>query len=111
MSYDSNFYYHPEKSGLTMLSFKDESLSYEFDILAFWVTQDGKVYSISDLGCSCPVPFEDYNSLEELERVGSLEQAKSIFIAWDKSYGGSKTTIGQSNEQKLVTWLKEHAKF
>lgn len=110
MSYESNFFYHPEKSGLKLLSFEDDSLSYEFDIIAFWVTEDGKIYTASDSGCSCPTPFEDFDSLESLERVGSLEQAEAVFTAWNKSYSGGPKAPPDS-KKKLADWIKENAKF
>ena len=99
----TNYYYNPAEAGLEMLSFEDDSLSYEFDILAFWATQDGVVYSASDSGCSCPVPFEDYTSFEKLERVGSAEQAESIFKAWNEGYGRKR--VDPSEMRKLSKWI------
>lgn len=99
-----NYYYSPEKSGLELLSFEDDNLSYEFDILAFWATQDGVVYSASDTGCSCPTPFEDYTSLESLERVGSIEQAESIFRDWNRELGRNK--VDPSEIRKLTGWVQ-----
>lgn len=103
-----NYYYSPESHGLDMISFEDADLSYEFDILAFWATKDGVVYSASDSGCSCPTPFEDYTSLESLERVGSPEQAESIFKSWNESYGRKKTD--PSEGRKAYDWVKSHLK-
>ena len=99
-----NFYYSPDKAGLEMWSC-EEDLSYEFDILAFWY-KDGKFYSASDSGCSCPMPFGDYKSLDELESVGSIEQAERIFDAWNKSYDG-QTKIDSATKRELSQWLKD----
>lgn len=87
-----------------MLSFEDGSLDYEFDILAFWA-KDGVVYSASDSGCSCPTPFEDFNSLQELERVGSVEHAESIFKDWNQ---GRK--VDPHERRNLVEWVRARLK-
>ena len=96
----SNLYYSPEQFGLEMMSFEDDTLSYEFDILAFWVNCDGVVYSASDSGCSCPVPFEDYHSLCELERVCSVDHAKAIFKSWGKG--------SPDDKRKLIKWIEHY---
>lgn len=103
---NQNYYYNPAEAGLEMLSFEDDNLSYEFDILAFWSTKDGVVYSASDSGCSCPVPFEDYTSLAELERVGSVKQALCIFDGWNKGYNGNKSD--SSSKRKLKKWMEDN---
>lgn len=99
-----NYYYDPASAGLEMISFEDADLSYEFDILAFWATQDGVVYSASDSGCSCPTPFEDCTSLEQLERIGSVEQAEAIFESWN-GYG-SRKKVDSGEKRNLSEWIK-----
>ncbi len=89
-----NPYYNPDKVNLETLSFDQPNLSYEYNTLCFWITGNGEVYSASDSGCSCPTPFENYSGenqkeiLQQLERVGSLEQAEQIFDSWNQDYMG-----------------------
>lgn len=72
-----------------MLSFEDPEADYSFDILCFWATSDGYVYSASDSGCSCPKPFEDYEGdnfatiIPRLDRIGHISQAIEVFDAWN----------------------------
>jgi hypothetical protein len=47
--------------------------SYSFDLVAVWTVADdptGRVYTATDSGCSCPTPFEDFESLAALTPVG-----------------------------------------
>jgi hypothetical protein len=70
MSYDGNVFYHPEVHGLTVvaeLEFSD--LDYQFDTRVVWKDESGVLYTARDSGCSCPTPFEDYTSVQDLERV------------------------------------------
>jgi hypothetical protein len=72
---NKNAYYYPEALGLTIvavLEYSDEN--YCYDTCVVW-QKDGALYMARDSGCSCPTPFEDYTSVESLERVdiGALE--------------------------------------
>lgn len=87
-----NPYYDSDRIGWEIFSFNVPNLSYEFNTLCFWVTPTNEVYSASDSGCSCPIPFGGYaaeteKELEQiLERVGSVEQARQIFDSWNQDY-------------------------
>lgn len=100
--------YYDKEFDLEMLSFDQPELCYEFNILCFWATKDGRVYSASDSGCSCPVPFENYCAatvdevLQMLERVGSVEQAERIGESWGHLSGSEK--------QQLSDWVKARLK-
>ncbi len=61
-----DIYYSPENYDLTIVGELSADLDYEFDMLVVWQHKDGRVFYASDSGCSCPSPFEDYNSLESL---------------------------------------------
>jgi hypothetical protein len=106
-----NPYYDSDKLGLDLLSFDEPGLSYEYNTLCFWVAKDGRVYSASDSGCSCPTPFEQYSgaTLDEvlpmLERVGSLAQAESIFDAWNEGVG-----LGVDERRNLAVWIAANLK-
>lgn len=105
-----NPYYAPEKLGLEMISFQEPGLCYEYNTLCFWSTGDGRVFSASDSGCSCPTPFEKYEAetqvecLQRLERVGSKEQAEQIFESWNGGYDGKK--LPQCEQDEAVFWVK-----
>jgi len=62
MSYDTNVYYNPKKSGLVQIDSLDEpGLSYEYNTLCVWQdTKTKRVFYVQDSGCSCPTPFEGY---------------------------------------------------
>lgn len=64
----NDVYYSPEKHDLE--PFAELELSepdYSFDILMVWrhITT-GELYWMNDSGCSCPSPFEDYCSIDDL---------------------------------------------
>ena len=68
MGYESNVYYHPEKSGLeTVGEIEWSEPDWSFDLTVVWKKTRGEYYLASDSGCSCPVPFDDYTSVESLE--------------------------------------------
>lgn len=51
-----------------------EEPDYSFDILMVWRhAKTEKLYWAQDSGCSCPLPFEDYTSLESLEMLGKWD--------------------------------------
>lgn len=70
----STLYYSPEEWDLK--PFAELELTepdYSFDILMVWKhIKTGVLYWDSDSGCSCPTPFEDVKSIDELY---SLETA------------------------------------
>lgn len=64
----SNIYYNPEEWDL--IPFAELELTepdYSFDILMVWKhIKTGVLYWESDSGCSCPSPFEDVRTIDEL---------------------------------------------
>lgn len=106
-----NPYYRPEKLNLELLSFDEPGLSYEYNTLCFWATPDGRIFSASDSGCSCPVPFEGYSGnnqnevIQCLDRVGSVEQAESIFDSWNRNF------LPQSERNDLTAWVENRLKI
>lgn len=79
-SYDTNFYYHPDKSGLIPVGeIEWDHESYQFNITCLWHhPETERFFMASDTGCSCPTPFEGFNTLEQLEHVVSLNNLKSF---------------------------------
>lgn len=65
----SNPYYNPEDFDLEIVGSIDlAEPDYSFDLLVVWYhAPTSTFYWASDSGCSCPSPFEDYHSLEQLE--------------------------------------------
>lgn len=65
--YDDDLYYNPEKFGLrTVGEVEWEGASYEFHLTAVWYHEgEQRFYWASDSGCSCPSPFETFNSLHD----------------------------------------------
>jgi len=60
MSLSRNLYFHPEKSGMTVVSSIDWSTeNYEFDLTVVWF-KDGTYMYGEDAGCSCPEEFGDH---------------------------------------------------
>jgi hypothetical protein len=65
-----NAYNSPEKLGLTILGqLYDPNSYYDFHDLIVWAHNDGRIFYATDSGCSCPSPFEDYNTLASLTEV------------------------------------------
>lgn len=106
-----NPYYNPEKLDLEMFTFNQPNMGYEFNTLCFWATENGRIYTASDSGCSCPVPFEDYEGenqieiIQKLEQIDSIEQAESVFDSWNKDYDGGPL-LPISKRQQLSEWIE-----
>lgn len=78
MSWGDDVYSSPEKYGLEQVAQIDYSSGcYEFDYRVVWRHKEtGMLYTAKDAGCSCPSPFESFNSLDDLERF-SLDDLKA----------------------------------
>lgn len=84
MSWDSNPYYHPEKFGLEIVGTAElEDEPYQFDLLVVWRDVDGNLYYAHDTGCSCPSPFEEFNSVDDLDKLISLDDLQEYRKGWD----------------------------
>lgn len=78
----SNPYYDPGDFGLEIVGNIDlAEPDYSFDMLVVWFDRrrSGIFYWASDSGCSCPSPFEDYHSTEQLEH-GSEQDAIRMLL-------------------------------
>lgn len=99
MSYNDNVYYSPEKYGLTPVGeIEWDGESYQFNITAVWRHQEtGDLYYADDSGCSCPAPFETYDSLDELNKATRFEVIKHLEDRlenrYQHSYGSSKEEV------------------
>jgi len=77
--WEKNPYYNPEALGLEIVEQLNPYLSYEFDMVVVWrEVESGNLYWAADAGCSCPTPFEDYNSVESLNKFNYEEIASAV---------------------------------
>lgn len=81
--WDMNVYYNPEKHGLTPLGEVDTADSYEFAKLVVWRRdEDGVMFWATDSGCSCPSPFEDADSVDDLTRIDDVSKFSREARTW-----------------------------
>lgn len=74
MSY-TDPYSKPEAYGLEIIgSIEWDDEPYEFDMTVVWRDKEtGILYYANDSGCSCPSPFEDFSSKDELTETTPQE--------------------------------------
>ena len=86
MSYewDRNIYSNPATFGLKLIDSADIAGSYEFDIFAIW-TDGANIFWAIDSGCSCPVPFEDYDDISDLQQ-GTYQELMAAIGTWGGYY-------------------------
>lgn len=80
-SYD-NIYAKPAEYGLEIVASMDLSESYEFDIWVLFRNTEGMYFMAHDSGGSCPAPFENYISADQIAdgRVFNVTDVRN-FIA------------------------------
>lgn len=106
-------YYDPEKCGVTLVVMLDRpDLSYEFDMLGVWRDDaTGRLGWASDSGCSCPSPFEDYNSFGDLTLLGDSPDALRALEdeAWSTllSYSESRNDAPPSKARSVKEFMGE----
>lgn len=73
--YGQDVYSKPEDHGLEVIGAVDwDQDSYGFDFTVIWRDKEtGVLYYADDSGCSCPSPFEDFNSKDELTETTPQE--------------------------------------
>lgn len=101
-------YYQPEEFGLEIVgSIDDPNACYSFDLLvAWWRREDGALFYGVDSGCSCPSPFEDVHSVDELTPITLETQAE-----FDEAVDGhcARTDCVYDDEPTGDDW--EHQEF
>lgn len=78
MSYFTDPYSSPERHDLTLVGTVHRYCeAYEFDMVAVWVHDDGRIFWGQDSGCSCPSPFEgcELKDLDQVESWAELDAA------------------------------------
>lgn len=97
-----NMYYSPDDFGLTLVTtFNRSEPDYSFDFVCVWHNEDG-YYIAGDSGCSCPSPFEQYTSVDQLE--GPLDFSETVAAiasyaqeAWNPEYAQRGSVVAIEN--------------
>jgi len=102
MGYEDNVYYYPEKHGLTQVGLLEDPMAgYDFEILAVWRHEDGRLFWASDSGCSCPSPFEAFDGVKSLHEItpatwAEFEKGVGEWLEWrteDDTTQASRTEL------------------
>ena len=94
-------YYNAESFGLTRVDEIDLSDGfYQFDIVCVWKDAGAKHYWAEDSGCSCPLPFEDYTTIEKTTPLDN-----------DHDFEELKKIIDEENSWRTDRTLEEKTKF
>jgi hypothetical protein len=111
MNYKNNFYYYPDKSGLEIIESLNIYDDYGFDMFIIWKNKDNNLYYAQDTGCSCPTPFEEFNSIEELSPIthNSFHQFKTDFKSYSSKSRESSSyiPIKITKEQEIIQKIKD----
>ena len=86
--YDKNVLYSPEACGLRLIGeLEDGNAFYTFDtIIVVQDIESGRVYAAHDAGCSCPTPFEDFHSFDDLTEIRTADELRAFIKAHDGGY-------------------------
>lgn len=104
-TYDENIYYNPEKHGLSVFYEVETAGSYEFDTTMIWQNNEGNLYWAHDSGCSCPTPFEDFNSINDLNILN-----QETFHGFEEHLK-NQYNIGISQFLKCIQVVKNHLRL
>jgi hypothetical protein len=74
----ANPYMDPEECGLEPIAEIEYSdRCFQFDTRMVWREKNtGALFTARDSGCSCPVPFENYDSMSSLERLTNTDMLR-----------------------------------
>lgn len=91
-----NPYYDPEKFDLAIVhEIDDPNASYEYETMVLWRHADGRLFYATDSGCSCPTPFEDFKTLNDLTELTDATFPQFVdaidgFCTWTSNEEGAK---------------------
>lgn len=109
----SYLYYDPQEWGLEVvgeLEFSDGC--YQFDTLVVWKDKKNrKVYYAEDSGCSCPVPFEECRSVDDLTEISSvtLQEFRSHIVdRCSSNYSHAALADGRKLVSKVAQLLARY---
>lgn len=101
---DPDPYHQPEAFDLTIVGvLGDPSACWSFNDLAVWQHTDGRLFWARDSGCSCPSPFEDYTSLDQLTAI--TDETYNDFSDAVMSHC-SRTEYAHERPLDLTGWTK-----
>lgn len=108
MNYENNFYSYPENSGLEIVAEIEYSdRNYNFDTRVVWKhIESGLVYTARSSGCSCPMPFEEFDTIDDLEVVIDVDIFRREFD--ELGYQRKNVTFSEMQEflEKVRAALK-----
>lgn len=79
--YDKDIYSQPQHFDLTIEAEVWGDLSYEFDAVLVFSHPERGVGFAADSGCSCPSPFEDHVSLDDITWIVSTAEFRELDAA------------------------------
>ena len=84
-----NIYSNPEVYGLTVLdSIEWADESYQFEMTVLWHDPETDAcYVADDSGCSCPAPYEEYESIGDLTKIERLQDLIDHLAEGATKYG------------------------
>ncbi len=107
----STVYYDPECFGLKVLyEIEYSSGLWEFDTRVIWLHESGKILTAVDSGCSCPTPFEEYESIEELDEFDEKTIITEIFDKLSDEYSTYSADSASRDRFRVRDISKEHRK-
>jgi hypothetical protein len=87
LSYGEGPFDKPQDFGLEIIHTIAAEPDYSFDMLVVWNRlSDGALFFAQDSGCSCPSPFEEYYTLDDLTPLTGLSYVEFEVLA--VAYGG-----------------------
>lgn len=104
----SNIYYGPEEYGLEIVeALQDPRASYSFDMFVIWIKpKTGTLYYSADNGCSCPSPYEDIHSIEELTELKDMKAFENDLRSWAKPYYDAQSLQNIIDKVRVVKQFK-----
>lgn len=111
--YYNDTYHNPARFGLEVVAEVDLSEpDYSFDIaMVWWHAQTDKFYAAQDSGCSCPSPFEDFNSLDKLTGPLTRHEAADWLKGWMPPEGVEEYWRYAEDPDKLVAGIEKVMNF
>lgn len=78
---------------------------WSFDLLSVWVDPGtGVFYGATTSGCSCPSPYEEYESLADLEKLGTNPHKAADWVR----NAGSQDDRPDDLISRIMNWKKEN---
>lgn len=102
-SYGFNPYYDPEECGLEIVAEVDTSEPYEFEkTVLFKDVATGDLLLAQSSGCSCPTPFEEFDSTGSMIPAVNEDEIRRAVTEFHSGY--SKSITSAEIEEFLARW-------